>query len=148
MYFFIANIILQNDQNVYVFHKKSESIIWFITIDAFIFTNDLLANWSRFIELRCNAFFMFFEFIIALFAHELFSRRFVMLFFDSICREIDENSKKMFDFRRSFFFFDSDHFSFRKSDFRVRDRNRERCCWRIDDESKHVENDLRFVHEI
>ncbi len=48
----------------------------------------------------------------------------------------------------SFFFFDFDHFSFRKSDFRVRDRCREQCCRRIDDESKHAENDLRLVHEI
>ncbi len=103
-YSFIANIILQNDQNVCVFHKKSKSIIWFITIDAFTFTNDLLANLNRFIELRCNVFFMFFEFIIALFAHELLSRRLVMLFFDSIRREIDENSREMFDFKRSFFF--------------------------------------------
>jgi hypothetical protein len=83
---------------------------------------------NRFIELRCNAFFMFFKFIIALFAHELLSRKLIMLFFDLIRREIDENSKEMLDFRRSFFFFDFDHFSFRENDFRIRDRNRERCC--------------------
>ncbi len=103
-YFLIANIILQNDQNVYVFYKKWKSIIWLITIDAFTFTNDLFANLNQFIELRCNVFFMFFEFIIALFVHELLSRKLVILFFDSMRREIDENSKKMFDFRPSFFF--------------------------------------------
>jgi hypothetical protein len=92
---------------------------------------------------------MFFEFIIALFAHEFLSRRLVILFFDLIRREIDEDSKKMFDFKRSLsFFFDFDHFSFQKNDFRVRDRSRERYCWRVDDESKHAENDLRFAHEI
>jgi hypothetical protein len=48
---------------------------------------------------------MFFEFIIALFAHESLSREFVILFSDSILREIDENSKKMFDFKRSLLFF-------------------------------------------
>jgi hypothetical protein len=64
----------------------------------------LFANLSRFIELRCSVFFMFFEFMIALFAHELLSRKLVILFFDSIRREIDENSRKMFDFKRSFFF--------------------------------------------
>ncbi len=103
-YSFIANIILQNDQNVCVFHKRSKSIIWFITIDAFTFTNDLFANLNRFIELRCSVFFMFFEFMIALFAHEFLSRRLVILFFNSIRLEIDEDSKEMFDFRRSFFF--------------------------------------------
>jgi hypothetical protein len=148
-YFLIANIILQDDQNVCVFHKKSKSIIWFITIDAFTFTNDLFANLNRFIELRCNVFFMFFEFMIALFAHELLSRRLVILFFDSIHLEIDESSKKVFNFKRSFFFFfDSDHFSFRKSDFWIRDRDRERSCRRINDESKHVKNDLRLFHEV
>jgi hypothetical protein len=49
---------------------------------------------------------------------------------------------------RFFFFFDFDHFSFRENDFRVRDRDRERCCRRIDNKSKHVENDLRFAHEV
>jgi hypothetical protein len=62
-------------------------------------------NLNRFIKLECNVFFMFFEFINALFVHEFLSRRFIILFSDSICREIDENSKKMFDFRRSFLFF-------------------------------------------
>ncbi len=149
-YSLIANIILQDDQNIYVFHKKSKSIIWFITINAFTFTKDLFANLNRFIELRCSVFFMFFEFIIALFAHEILSREFVMLFFDSIRREIDENLKKMFDFKRLFFFsfVNFDHFSSRKDNFRVRDRNRERCCWRINDESKHAESDLRLAHEI
>ncbi len=47
---------------------------------------------------------MFFEFIIALFVHEFLSRELIVLFFDLIRREIDENSKKMFDFQRSFFF--------------------------------------------
>ncbi len=99
------------------FHRKSESIIWFITIDAFTFTNDLLANLSRLIELRCNVFFMFFEFIIALFVHKLLSRKLVMLFFDSIRREIDENSREMFDFRRSFFFLILIFFHFEKATF-------------------------------
>ncbi len=103
-YFLIANIILQTDQSVCVFHKKSKSIIWFITIDAITFTSDLFANLNRLIKLRCNAFLMFFEFMIALFAHELLSRKLVILFFDSIRREIDENSRRMFDFKRLFFF--------------------------------------------
>jgi hypothetical protein len=117
MYFFIANIILQDDQSVYVFHKKSKSIIWFITINTFTFTNDLFVNLNRFIELRCNVFFMFFEFIIELYAHELLSRELVILFFDSIRREINENSKKMFDFKRSFFFLILIIFHFEKTIF-------------------------------
>jgi hypothetical protein len=47
---------------------------------------------------------MFFEFMIALFAHELLPRELVILFFDSIRREIDEDSRKMSDFRRSLLF--------------------------------------------
>ncbi len=47
-----------------------------------------------------------------------------------------------------FSLFDFDSFSSRESDFRVRDRNRERCYRRIDDESKHVENDLRLAYEV
>jgi hypothetical protein len=53
---------------------------------------------------------MFFEFMIALFVHELLSRKLVILFFNSIHREIDENSRKMFDFKRSFFFLIIFHF--------------------------------------
>ncbi len=47
-----------------------------------------------------------------------------------------------------FFLLDSDYFSSRESDFWVHDRDRERCCRLIDDESKHAENDLRFADEI
>jgi hypothetical protein len=47
---------------------------------------------------------MFFEFIIALFAHKLLSRELVMLFFDSIRHEINESSRKRFDFKRFLFF--------------------------------------------
>ncbi len=74
-------------------------------IDAFTFTNNMFANLNRFIELRCNVFFMFFEFIIALFVHEFLSRKLVILFFDLIRREIDENSKEMFNFKRSLLLF-------------------------------------------
>jgi hypothetical protein len=47
-----------------------------------------------------------------------------------------------------FFFLILINFSFQRSDFWIRDRDRERCCRRIDDELKHVKNNLRLVHEI
>ncbi len=66
--------------------------------------SDLLANRDRFTELRCKIFFIFFKFIIALFVHEILSRELVMLFFESIRREIERSSRRVFDFKRSLFF--------------------------------------------
>ncbi len=60
---------------------------------------------------------MFFEFIIALFVHKLLSRELVILFFDSIRREIDEDSKKMFDLNDKFFFLTLIIFHFEKTIF-------------------------------
>jgi hypothetical protein len=54
--------------------------------------------------LRCKVFFIFFEFIIALFAHVLFSRELFILFFDSRRMKIDDDFKKMLDFKRSLLF--------------------------------------------
>ncbi len=94
----------------------------FTTIDALTFLNfddDSLTNRDLFIELRDNALFMFFEFIISTFVHELLSREFVMLLFFSIRINIENDSKDVFDFKFAtiFLFFETITFHSWKSVF-------------------------------
>ncbi len=79
----------------------------FTAIDALTFLNfddDLLTNRDLFIELRDNAFFMFFEFMISTFAHTLLSREFVMLLFSAIRTDVENDSRNVFDFRSAMIF--------------------------------------------
>jgi hypothetical protein len=74
----------------------------FTTIDALTFLNfddDSLTNRDLFIELRDNVFFMFFEFMISTFAHELLSREFVMLLFFAIRIDVENDSRNVFNFK-------------------------------------------------
>jgi hypothetical protein len=84
----------------------------FTTIDALTFLSfddDSLTNRDLFIELRDNALFMFFEFMISTFAHELLSREFVMLLFSAIRIDVENDSKDVFDFKLAtlFLFFET-----------------------------------------
>jgi hypothetical protein len=84
----------------------------FTTIDALTFLNfddDSLTNRDLFIELRDNAFFMFFEFMISTFVHEFLSREFVILLFSAIRINVENDSKDVFDFKSTtiFFFFET-----------------------------------------
>ncbi len=79
----------------------------FTTIDALTFLSfddDSLTNRDLFIELRDNALFMFFEFMISTFAHELLSREFVMLLFFAIRIDVENDSKNVFDFKSATIF--------------------------------------------
>ncbi len=94
----------------------------FTTIDALIFLSfddDSLTNRNLFIELRDNVFFMFFEFMISTFAHELLSREFVMLLFSAIRINVENDSKDVFDFKFAtiFLFFETIIFHSWKSVF-------------------------------
>jgi hypothetical protein len=79
-------------------------------IDALTFLNfddDSFTNRDLFIELRDNVFFMFFEFMISTFVHELMSREFVMLLFSAIRVNIESDLKDVSDFRFATIFFSS-----------------------------------------
>ncbi len=84
----------------------------FTTIDALTFLSfddDSLTNRDLFIELRDNAFFMFFEFMISTFAHKILSREFVMLLFSAIRIDVENDSRNVFDFKFAtiFLFFET-----------------------------------------
>ncbi len=94
----------------------------FTTIDALTFLNfddDSLTNRDLLIELRDNAFFIFFEFMILTFAHEFLSREFVMLSSFAIRVDVEDDSKNVSDFKSStiFFFFETIIFHFWESVF-------------------------------
>ncbi len=84
----------------------------FTTTDVLTFLNfddDSLSNRNLFIELRDNVLFIFFEFMISMFAHEFLSREFVMLLFSAIFINVENDSKNVFDFKFAtiFFFFET-----------------------------------------
>ncbi len=79
-----------------------------MTINALTFLDfddDSLTNRDLFIKLCDNVFFIFFEFIISTFVHELLSREFVMLLFFAICINIENDSKDVFNFKFATIFF-------------------------------------------
>ncbi len=94
----------------------------FTTIDALTFLSfddDSLTNRDLFIELRDNVFFMFSEFMISTFVHELLSREFVMLSFFAIRVNVENDSRNVSDFKilTIIFFFEMIIFHFWESAF-------------------------------
>ncbi len=87
----------------------------FTKIDALTFLSfddDSLTNRDLFTELRNNAFFMFSEFMISTFVHELLLREFVMLSSFTIRVDVENDSRDVSDFKSSTIFFFSRRSSF------------------------------------
>jgi hypothetical protein len=95
----------------------------FTTSNALTFLNfndDSLTNRDLFIELRNNALFMFFEFMISIFVHEFLLREFVMLMFSAICINVENDSRNVFDFKfATIFLFSKRSFCIREKTFSI-----------------------------